>query len=124
MAFVDVTEVLSDPDFVDPISIIHRTATLNSLGENIVETVTTVNTIGSVQPASGATLLRLPDALRVPNVNSFWVKGEIISDSTSTYPDILVYKGYEYEVQLVLDWTNWAPPGYSMGTCIRRRISL
>jgi hypothetical protein len=123
MALIDVTELLADPDFVDALSITHRVPTVNSMGENSL-TETTVETIGSVQPASGATLNRLPDALRVPNVNSFWIKGEIVSDGTNEYPDLIVYQGQNYEVQVVFDWMNWpGSNGWSEGTCVRQVIS-
>lgn len=122
MALIDITDLLVDPDFVDPLALVHRVPTVNAMGENTLEE-TSVDTIGSVQPASGATLLRLPDAYRVPNVNSFWIKGEIISDGVDKYPDVIMYKGYAYEVQVVFDWTNWGP-GWAEGTCVRRKISL
>ena len=51
MAQISVTELLEDPDFVDPIQVITRTTTVNGLGENIL-TETVLNTFGSVQPAN------------------------------------------------------------------------
>lgn len=122
MALIDVSELMTDPDFVDQISVIHRAPVVNSLGENsLVETFQ--DTIGSVQPASGATLKRLPEGLRTENVNSFWIKGQIISDGKNQYPDLLVFRGHTYEIQLVTDWSNFGA-GYCEGTAIRRKISL
>lgn len=116
MAQVDVTELLSDPDFVDDISLINRVPRVNSLGESIIVD-STINSIGSVQPASGKTLARLPDALRLANVSSFWFKGAITASSPGKYSSQLVFKGVIYEVQTVQDWSNWGE-GWCEGTCV------
>lgn len=122
MANIDVSELMIDPDFVDPVVLVHRTPTVSNLGENSLQEIT-VATVGSVQPASGQTIQRLPDAMRVGDVNSFWVRGEIVSDGNCQYPDLIQYKGVAYAVQTVNNWTNWGG-GWSVGTCIRQRISL
>jgi galactose-6-phosphate isomerase len=122
MAQLDVSELMTDPTFVDPILIIHRRPTVNEMGENTL-TRRTVPSIGSVQPASGNVLARLPDSFRDSDVSSFWVKGVIIADGRSQYPDVLVFKNEEYEVQQVMDWSNFGQ-GYSEGICIRKKISL
>ncbi len=116
MAQLGVTELMTDPDFVDTISVISRTPTVNSKGENSLSE-STVNTVGSVQPASGKTLARLPEALRVANVSSFWVKGVIPVTGAGTYPAILVFGSKRYAVQMVFDWSNFGE-GYSEGTCV------
>lgn len=116
MALIDVTELLSDPDFVNEVTLVNRVPNVNDMGENtLVETGFV--TVGSVQPASGKTISRLPEALRVANISSFWVKGEIIADGSARYPDILVFNDKRYQVQTVNDWTNYGA-GYSEGTCV------
>jgi len=122
MGAVDVSDVVSDPDLIDSITIVHREPTISQYGENLLEE-RGVPTYGSVQPASGKTLERLPDALRVAGVNSFWVRGKIISDGQCQYPDILVFKGARYAVQVVMDWTSWGA-GWSEGLCIREKPTV
>lgn len=121
MAQVDVSDLLHDPDFVDKIQLISRRPTVNSLGEMKL-TECCVNSIGSVQPASGKTLQRLPEALRLGNISSFWFQGEIVTSEPGKYTDILVFKGKRYQVQTVQDWTNWGA-GWSEGTCIAEVIA-
>lgn len=124
MALVDVTELLIDPDFIDSVTIIHRTPTINSMGENTLIEASVV-TIGSVQPASGKSLMRVPDALRVESIYSFYVKGEIVSDGTSSYPDIISYQGNRYEVKNIQDFINWpANNGWCEGICVREIPAL
>ena len=116
MALIDVTELFADPDFVDPISIITRTSTVDTYGKNTVAE-TTVATLGSVQPASGRALSRLPESLRDPDFKSFWIRGSLPSTVGNNYPCILVHRGIRYAVQNVFDWTNWGS-GWSEGLCI------
>lgn len=119
MGLIDVSDVLADPDFVDQINIIHRKPTVDVYGQNtLVETG--VPAFGSVQPASGKALQRLPEALRVANVMSFWVRGQIVSDGRCQYPDILVFNGSRFAVQTVMDWSNWGD-GWCEGTCVREK---
>lgn len=119
MANVDVTDLLSDPEFTDSMSIVHRVSTVDSYGQNSLAE-TTVVTIGSIQPISGKALQRLPEALRVANLRTFWVKGEIISDGTAQYPDILVFAGKRYQVQNTNDWTNFGG-GWTEGTAVAEK---
>lgn len=116
MAQVDVSELMSDPEFVDVISVITRTPTVNSDGENTLSEVT-LTSIGSVQPISGRAILRLPEAMRVANVSSFWFKGAIIASEAGKYSSIVVYKTLRYQVQTVQDYSNWGA-GWCEGTCV------
>ena len=121
MGILSVEEVLSDPDFVDEMVLIHRKTTVNSFGENVLSECG-LPTYGVIQPASGKTIQRLPDALRVANLKSFWVRGKIVADGNGQYTDILVHKGIRYQVQNIFDWANWGE-GWSEGTCVQEKIA-
>lgn len=121
MANIGVTELMTDPDFTDKIVVISRCARVDSLGENqVVETP--LKTVGSVQPASGRTLQRIPEALRLENMSSFWFKGEIVASDNPAYPSILVFKGKRYQVKNVFDWSNFGQ-GYTEGLCVAEKPS-
>jgi hypothetical protein len=122
MGQIDVSDIMVDPDIVDPIVIIHRTPDTDQYGENRLKECG-VNTFGSVQPVSGKTLQRLPEKFQVANVKSFWVKGMIVSDGSCKYPDIIVSKGVRYAVQMIFDWTNWGS-GWTEGTAVQERPAL
>lgn len=116
MANIDVSELMSDPDFVDPIQVITRFPYVDGLGQNhISENI--LDSIGCVQPANFKTVQKLPEALRVANVSSFWFKGEIVATASGKYPSILVFRGIRYQVQTVADWSNFGE-GYTEGTCV------
>lgn len=113
---IDVTELFHDTDFVEGIALVTRIPTVNAHGENIISE-STINSIGSVQPASGKTLARLPEALRLVDVSSFWFQGTIVATAAGKYSSILVFKGRRYQVQTVQDWTSWGR-GWCEGTCV------
>ena len=107
MSLIDVSELMHDPDFVDRIQMISRVSKIDGQGQNNLEECI-VNTVGSVQPISGKALQRLPDALRVGNISSFWFQGDIVTSEPGKYSSILVFKGKRYQVQTVFDWTAWS----------------
>ena len=113
---IDVSELLLDPDFVDNIVHVSRAPIVNNKGENVLKE-SSINTIGCVQPASGKAIFRLPEALKVGNISEFWFRGKIVASQPGKYSDILVFKGLRYQVQTVLDFSNWGE-GFCEGTCI------
>ncbi len=116
MANVNIVEALSDPDFIDPIQLVDRRPRINNLGENILSEFTQ-NSFGSVQPASGRAIQRIPEALRVVNMSSFWFKGSIVASAPGKYASVLVFKKVRYQVVTVFDWSNWGE-GWSEGLCV------
>lgn len=122
MALVDVSELLLDPDFVDTISLIHRTTTVNTKGENVL-VETPVSTIGSVQPASGKEMQRVPDALRMRDVRSFYIKAPILSDGVSQYPDLISFNSIRFQVISSEPWLNFGA-GWNRGLCVAEKPSL
>ena len=116
MSTIDVSDLLHDPNFVDSLQILTRYPRVNGQGENIINEVC-ASTIGCVQPASGKTISRLPEALRVANISDFWIQGDIVATEPGKYSSIIVYKGKRYQVQTVRDWSNFGA-GYTEGTCV------
>lgn len=122
MALLDVSELMSDPDFVDPIQVINRVPGVDSFGQAYF-TEKAIDTVGSVQPASYRTVQKLPEAMRVANVSSFWVRGSaIVASREGAYASILVFRGVRYQVQTVADWSNFGE-GYTEGTCVAEKPS-
>lgn len=121
MAQLDVSDVLLDPDFIDKISLVHRSTTVNSRGENILSE-TCFNTVGSVQPVTGKEFMRVPDDLRTSDVRSFYIKAEIISDGSCQYPDLILFQGQRFQILNVMPWLNWGQ-GWNQGLCVRQAAS-
>lgn len=120
MAQLDVSELMTDPDFADDIQVISRSPAVNSLGENFIREVVR-SSVGSVQPADYKTIKRLPEALQNENVMSFWVRGEQIQTTADCqYPSILVFKAHRFQVMKVEDWSHWGA-GYCEGICVAEK---
>ena len=116
MAQIDVSDLLSDPDFIDTMSLISRVPSISSYGEQTLADTTLVS-VGSIQPVSGATLKKLPEALQNENVRSFWFKGTIVATAPGQYPSVLSFQGNRFQVRHVFDWTNWGA-GWTEGACV------
>lgn len=121
MAELDVSELMSDPDFVDPIQVISQTTIVNNLGENILSS-TVLNTIGSVQPADFKAVQKIPEALRTSDIRSFFFKGVITASAPGKYSDVLIFKGQRFQVLTVEDWSNFGA-GYTEGVCVGEKPS-
>lgn len=116
MSQIDVTELLSDPDFVDQVKLIYRKPRVNSQGENeLVEE--SIATVGAVQPADKKTLSRLPESLIVENMMAFWVKERVTASAPGKYSAILVFRNQRFTVKAVFDW-SMAGAGWSEGVCV------
>jgi hypothetical protein len=116
VAQVDVTELLTDPDFFDAMTVVTRTPSINSFGENYLKETISAS-VGVVQPADGKVLARLPEALRDANLRSFWFKGDIVATAPGRYSSVISFRGQRFTVKLVLDWTNWGQ-GWTEGLCV------
>jgi hypothetical protein len=121
VGLIDVADILCDPDFTDALTLINRTSSVSGLGENVIKE-TPVCTFGSVQPASGKTIQRLPEALRVGNVSSFWLKGKITVSEPGKYTSVIAFQGRRYQIQMVFDYTNWGQ-GWCEGTCVAEKLT-
>jgi hypothetical protein len=121
MALIDVSDLLLDPDFINNVSLIHRTTVVNSFGKNEL-TETTFNTFGSVQPAPVKEIQRLPESLRMSDVRKFWIKAEILSDGDSQYPDIILFQGKRFQVINTEPWLNYGA-GWNAGLCVWEKVS-
>lgn len=121
MALIDVSDLLLDPDFINNVSLIHRTTVVNSFGKNEL-TETSVDTFGSVQPAPVKEIQRLPEALRMSDVRKFWIKAEILSDGDSQYPDIILFQGKRFQIINTEPWMNYGA-GWNAGLCVWEKPS-
>jgi galactose-6-phosphate isomerase len=102
-ALLDVTEVLTDPLFID--TGLQRVRLAETIGSDgiAVHTPTTTTFSGSVQP-TGDQAKRLEDGTWHASAIEVWTKTELISGEVSVTADQVVWKGAAYTVMKVLDW--------------------
>ena len=109
MASIDVTDVLLDPDFVDPITVTSITRTIGTNGRAVDTVGTPVNVVAVVLPVAQKLILQSDGALRdgaIEIYTTFAINGGVkTSDSASQQPDIVTWHGRDYVVASVEDYT-------------------
>ena len=120
MALIDVSELLSDPDFTDVVQIIQRARSVIQYGENVL----TENNLGDinlvVQPATPKSLERLPEGAKLVDAINVWHRGVLNVESVNGYSDIVVWRGDRFAVVDNDDFSNYGN-GYTKAICIRER---
>lgn len=116
MALIDVSELLTDPDFTNTVTLIRRASTVNTHGENtMVETSSSITAV--VQGANTESLERVPEGARLSDLIDVYYKGQLTAESPSGYADVIVWGGKRYQVfEVVEDFMNFGA-GFTKAVC-------
>lgn len=116
MAQVDVSFLLSDPDFTDTVTLIRRAVTINGYGEGVLtETPSTITAV--VQGANTETLERMPEGARLSDLIEVYYRGALTVEQPSGYADVIVWNGRRYQVfEVTEDYMNHGT-GYTHAIC-------
>lgn len=96
MAEIDVTDLLSDPDFCDSFTVTRRNSEVDDQGYLQMVSTELPNIIGSVQPASGRTLQLRPDLANVNGVIEIWSVFDFQTDTDRAKSDLIQWRGDTY----------------------------
>lgn len=108
MADLDVSELISDPDFCDLVKLIRRTADTNDKGRNVVVEDTPLDVLMVVQGLKAIDFQRFPDLAELNGVKSFWYSGILLDETETQYSDIIIYNGLRYQIhQIDEDFRNY-----------------
>jgi hypothetical protein len=107
MAQVDVTELLDDADFIDWFNVTRSQQVIDRHGRAAAGTTSKPKIWGVVQPVSGRTMRRLPDSVIVDGAIEIWSRFRLEGPSDTTQADLITWKGKQYRVATVIDWTNY-----------------
>lgn len=121
MGLVDVTELLTDPDFTDAVTRIRRSGSANGFGENALtetsETLTVV--IGNLGKSAAAIL---PQGVRISDALLVYYQGEIRNEAAGGYADVIVFGGQRYKaVDVIESWMHMGA-GFTATLCIREAV--
>ena len=109
---LDISEILDDPDFIQTVEFGIVTQSTNGTGDPLETEVRSSHDNTNVQPASGATLQRLPEGERTKDVLQVFTK--------SSFPikngDYMYFNNLKYRCITTEDWTQY---GYSDSIFIR-----
>jgi hypothetical protein len=116
MALIDVSELLTNPDFTNTVTLIRRASSVNSYGENVL-TETSSSITAVVQGANTETLERVPEGARLSDLIDVYYKGVLHAESQSGYADVIVFGGKRYQVfQVIEDFMNFGA-GFTKAVC-------
>lgn len=122
MAKIDVSFLLTDPDFTDQVTLIKRAVSFNQWGEQVItETTSTITAV--VQGPSTEILQRFPNAAQLTDAIAVWFKGQLTAQNPGGYADVIIWSGKRYQVKEVSeDFMNWGQ-GFTMALCDLEPVS-
>lgn len=116
MALIDVSELMTDPDFTNTISLTRRTQTISDYGKTILTgTATTITAI--VQAGSGEVLKRNPEYSVMEDWITIYAKFDFRADGNGYYADLITWNSRDFQVKTVTDYSNWGD-GYTRADCL------
>lgn len=96
---IDVSDIINDPDFAQPFSILRSSGAFVSGGwQNIT---TTVNSSGVIVPATEQDIAQVPEGDRVTGMISVHTTAKLFQTHTGSQPglsDVLLWNGDRYRI--------------------------
>lgn len=102
MSVLDMSDLLSDPDFVVPVTLRRVSATMSDGTERTTYSDSTIQ--ACVQPATSYEVSLLPEGARLKNVLKVWSTTEV--QCSAGAQDIIVYKGASYRAIKSEPWPD------------------
>lgn len=97
MALIDVSELMTDPDFTDKAVLIRRSSAVNTNGEHvIVDYRTTITAV--IQGLGAESIQRVPEGARLSGMIEVYFQGQLLAERQGGYADIIEWRGRRYQV--------------------------
>ncbi|NTA27399.1 hypothetical protein [Allorhizobium ampelinum] len=118
MAGLDVSDLLSDPDFCDDFTVTRSVETIGSNGRSTY--VTSDFTLTGVVTGDGGAILRqFPEATNIGNSLMFHTVERLVLETDTTSADVVTWHGRTYKITNQRDYGNFGQGIYiSVGTMI------
>lgn len=111
MARLDVSHLMTDPDFMDRFTVIKMTQTL--VKGRAVNTETATQARGVVMANDGLKLARNMDGSLVSGAITIHTRTKLVSGVAGQDADEIEWNGQRYTVSMVADFSNWGRGFYS-----------
>lgn len=122
MALIDVSDLLRDPDFTNVVTLIRRSVSINTHGENVM-TESACNIVVSVQGLNSEDIVKLPEGARLSDVITVYYRGDLQPESKGGYSDIIVWQGRRYQVKTIDEnFINFGA-GFTRAICVMEEVS-
>lgn len=106
MPLLDVSDVLTDPDFADTFTVYRQAVTVGNDGFS-VRTETTFSAVGVVTPDMWSTLQRAPEGSNVSEIITVITQFRLTSSVDGYDADEIAWNGKRYVVIAVGDCTRY-----------------
>lgn len=118
MPLLDLSELMTDPTFVEAFTVIRATKATGDNGRTKLTPQRIPNVIGGVQPAGSLDLQRLPEGSNLRGAVAVWTKyiltdGQLSEDLTA---DQIEWNGHLYTVMSVEDFSQFGE-GFVKAVC-------
>jgi hypothetical protein len=115
MPLIDVTEVLTDPDFATTVTLRRMTETVTTKGRaSLASADSTI--VGVVTPDRAATLQRQAEGANVSGSITLITKTRLIPSGSAYGADEIVWNGWVYTVMSVADCSQYGT-GFYEASC-------
>jgi hypothetical protein len=116
MPLIDVDDILTDPDFVEPITVLRRAQQISNTGRVSTLNQTFAGILACVQPQSDQPMIRGPEQQSLPGLISVHTLFRIRGIAPGYQPDIVIWNGTQFVVNKVYNWSQYGR-GYVMAEC-------
>jgi hypothetical protein len=114
MPMIDMTDLLSDPDFSDEVLVRRRTETVSEGGVSVV--VDEELTMRGIVTVDGEPIVQDADYMHTQAVIEVHVPERLLDATTGHQPDIVVYGGQNFQVRKVSDFSRFGQ-GFCSAAC-------
>lgn len=122
MPFLDVTDVLLDPDFLDTTLSVTRNAQTVTDGGIAVDTTTTTSFYGVVTSLNGSVLQRVAEGEHIEDTITIHTPYRLIAGQAGYDADVVNWQGRQWTVTNVNDYSTYGR-GFVAATCTMKQLS-
>ncbi len=122
MPFLDVTDVLLDPDFLDTTLSVTRNAQTVTDGGIAVDAPTTTGFYGVVTSLNGSVLQRVAEGAHIEDTITIHTPFKLIAGQAGYDADVVNWQGLQWTVTNVNDYSTYGR-GFVAATCTMKQLS-
>ncbi|CAJ0701584.1 hypothetical protein LMG19089_02875 [Ralstonia edaphis] len=122
MPFLDVTDVLLDPDFLDTTLSVTRNAQTIGNDGIAVDTPTTTGFFGVVTSLNGSVLQRVAEGAHIEDTITIHTPFKLIDGQAGYDADVVNWQGLQWTVTNVNDYSTYGR-GFVAATCTMKQLS-
>lgn len=122
MPSLDVTDILTDPDFADTFIVTQSIQTVSSGGMASNALTVLTNVSGVVTANDNIDLMKMPDGELLAGSITVITKFRLTNGSGTRDADIVTWNGRTYQVKTVGDWSRFGA-GFIEAVCVLNVVS-